>query len=188
MQNTLELIKNFIPSCEQEETDKQHILDVCCKHSNLLSRENNFSHFTSSAFVLNREHTKVLCCFHNIYQSWSLLGGHADGNDNLLNVAKQEIAEESSLQNVITLSEKPISLDILVAEGHVKNSKWISAHLHFNTCFLFEADENAPIKNKPDENSAVAWLNFEELITKAREPQMKIVYKKIIKKIKNFRK
>ena len=37
----------------------------------VLTRENEYGHFTSSAFILNRERTKILMIFHKIYNSWA---------------------------------------------------------------------------------------------------------------------
>ena len=180
MQNTLQIIKEFSPFNEQEKTDKQTMLNASKLFNNLLSRKNEFCHFTFSAFIINKQRTKVLCCFHNIYNSWSLPGGHADENDAPIDVAKKEAAEETGILNITCLSSSPIALDILTTDGHFKNGYYVSAHLHFNLCYLFEADQNQPIKPKPDENKDVRWLKIQDLPKLAREPQMKIVYKKII--------
>ncbi|MDV2887536.1 NUDIX domain-containing protein, partial [Alkalihalophilus pseudofirmus] len=63
----------------------------------ILTRKNEFAHFSSSAWTVNKDRTKVLMAFHNIYQSWSWLGGHADGDDHLLRVALRETREETGL-------------------------------------------------------------------------------------------
>lgn len=49
--------------------------------------------------------------------------------------------------------------------------------------YLFEADENEFIAPKEDENKKVAWLTFDELISKSKEPYMLPIYKKIIKRL-----
>ncbi|MBO5102810.1 MAG: NUDIX hydrolase [Clostridia bacterium] len=184
MQNTIKLIENYIPYNEQETRDKEVFLNTCKIFPNLLTRENDLIHVCSNAFILNKQHTKVLCAHHNIYNSWGWVGGHADGLDDLMQVAEIEAHEETSIHSIIPLSNSPISIDILTTEGHIKKGKYVSGHLHFVTAFLFEADENQPIQKKEDENSAVAWIKLEELPNIAREPQMKVVYKKIIERIK----
>ena len=98
MKNTIEVIKNYIPYNEQERVDKDVILQMAQTFDNLLDRGNLVAHFSGSAFVINKEHTKVLSSFHNIYQSWGLVGGHADGVDDLLKVAESEALEESGLE------------------------------------------------------------------------------------------
>ena len=48
---------------------------------------NCLAHMTASAWVVNPGRTKVLMVYHNIYKSWSWLGGHANNEQDLLQVA-----------------------------------------------------------------------------------------------------
>ena len=78
-QKLIDQIEKYKPYNEQEEKDKILILDWIRNNENAFSRENAVAHMTASAWVVNRERTKVLMVYHNIYNSWSWLGGHADG-------------------------------------------------------------------------------------------------------------
>ena len=53
----------------------------------VLTRKNIFGHITSSAFVVNKERTKMLVVYHIINDGWIYPGGHADGEEDLLSVA-----------------------------------------------------------------------------------------------------
>lgn len=185
MQNTLNTLLNFIPFDEQEEADKQFALQTLKNFKNCLTRENLYTHFTASAVVLNKNHTRVLCCFHNIYNAWSIVGGHADGIDNPFFVAQKEAKEETSIKTLVPLSHAPFSLDVLPTSGHFKNGKYVCCHSHINFWFLFEGDENEQLKSLPQENSKVDWIDLEQLASSAPEPYMRPVYKKLIYKIKN---
>lgn len=79
-------LEEYIPCCEAEERDREMLLQVIDEEDVFL-RENTRYHFTASAWIVNREHTKVLMVYHNIYDSWSWTGGHADGEQDLLSVA-----------------------------------------------------------------------------------------------------
>lgn len=184
MSKTIELIKQYAPCNKQEEKDKQFFID-CEEKEQILTRENERAHLTSSYFVVNKTRTKVLCTYHNIYNSWTWGGGHADGDDDMLYVAKKELQEETSIKNYKPLQYTPISIESLPVAGHTKRGKYVSAHIHLNVTYLFEADEEDELKIKSDENSNVAWLTFDELIQKSTEPCMISVYKKIINKIQN---
>ena len=184
MSKTIEMLKNYIPYNEQEKEDITLIIKAEEIFGDILTRENQFCHLTSSAFVINKEHTKVLCIYHNIYKSWSWVGGHADGNDDMLYVAQKETKEETSLKRVNVVSEMPISVEILPVKSHVRKGKYVSAHQHFNITYLFEADENDAIHILEDENSNIGWLTFDELISKSDEPYMIPVYEKILERIK----
>ena len=183
MSNTIEMIKEYKPFNQQEEKDKQFFID-CEKQEQILTRDNERCHLTSSAFITNKTRNKVLCTYHKIYNSWTWTSGHADGDDDMLYVAKKEVKEETSLAKFKVLQTSPISIESVPVLGHVKRGKYVPAHIHLNVTYLFEADENEELHIKPDENSGVAWLTFEELINKSTEPYMITVYKKIIEKIK----
>ena len=183
MSKTIEMIKNYVPFNEQEVKDKQFFID-CENIEQILTRENERCHLTSSGFVVNKDKTKILCSYHNIYKSWTWVGGHADGDDDMLYVAMKEAKEETSIKSVKPLLNIPISLESVPVLGHIKRGKYVPAHIHLNVTYLLEADENELIETKPDENSGVEWLTFDELLNKATEIYMILVYKKIIEKIK----
>ena len=77
-QESRKRIENYPPFNEQEERDKTLILDWIQKNENAFLRENEVAHITASAWVVNKDRSKVLMVYHNIYNSWSWLGGHAD--------------------------------------------------------------------------------------------------------------
>lgn len=178
-------IKNFIPTSDQEESDKKTILYYLENFNNLLFRENPIAHVTSSAFVINSSRDKTLMIHHNIYNSWSFTGGHADGNSNLKDVAFKELKEESGIDDARFLSKNIISLDLLPVHGHIKKGKYISPHIHISITYLLEADELLPLSIKEDENSNVAWLNIKNLDKyTSKEPHMQVVFKKILERIR----
>ena len=74
-----ESIKSYTPYNEQEIKDKEVILYCTKVFEDVLTRNNEVAHITSSAFVVNKVKDKVLMIHHNIYNSWSWIGGHADG-------------------------------------------------------------------------------------------------------------
>ena len=77
------MIKQIEAYNEQEARDKEIILSMLTEAErmgeDIFSRENRMAHMTASAWVVNRDRTKVLLAYHNIYNSWAWLGGHADG-------------------------------------------------------------------------------------------------------------
>ena len=131
----------FIPQTEQERNDREIMLELIRRYpETILLRENKFAHFTSSGLILNRERNKVLFVHHNIYKTWSWTGGHADGDEDLLRVAVKEAGEETGLARVEPLDGKIVSLDILPVFGHIKNGRYVSAHLHLNASYLLLAE------------------------------------------------
>ena len=179
-------IERYIPFNEQEERDKTLILDWICNNENAFSRDNVVAHMTSSAWVVNKDRSKVLMVYHNIYNSWSWLGGHADDETDLLSVAIREVKEEAGILNVQPVSNDIFSMESLTVDGHVKKGEYVSSHLHLNITYLLEADSEEAVTVNEDENSGVAWFASEEALEKSTEPWfVKNVYTKLLNKMKN---
>ena len=137
-----ERIENYLPYNIEEQKDKELILKYMDIFDDVLTRKNEIGHFTSSCWIVNKEKTKVLMVYHNIYDSWSWVGGHADGDDDLLHVSLKEASEETGLKNVIPLSKDIFSLEVLGVDGHMKKGGYISTHIHLNITYLLCANEN----------------------------------------------
>ena len=179
----LKEIKSYIPFNEQEKFDKKIMLDFIKNNSDCLLRKNKLAHFTTSIWTVNKERTKVLMVYHNIYNSWSWIGGHADGEENLSKVAMRELQEETGVKNAKLVSDDIFSLEILTVGGHMKKGVYVPSHLHLNITYLAEADEKEMLLVKEDENQAVKWWTFEEALKVSTEPWMvERVYKKLIQK------
>lgn len=180
-----EQIKNYTPWCEQEEKDKQILLDCLKKYDNIFLRDNKLAHFTVSVWIVNKDRTKVIMAYHNIYNSWSWLGGHADGETDLLKVAVKEAAEESGAENVKVVSNDIFSLEVLTVDGHIKKGEYVSSHLHLNVTYLLEADESETLKKREGENSAVSWFLLDEAIEMSNETWVKEnIYNKLNEKLR----
>ena len=171
----------YRPWNEQEEQDREELLPRLDSHEDLYTRANTAAHFTASAWVVSPDRKQVLMAYHNLYQSWAWLGGHADGEEDLLAVALREASEESGIR-AEPVSPEIFSLEILHVAPHVKRGKFVCAHLHLNATYLLEADDQAPIRCKPDENSAVRWLDTAEVLAAVSEPAMLPVYRKLMEK------
>ena len=165
-----EQIRAYRPVNEQEERDKELILRCLETEKDIFTRENHLAHMTASAWIVNEQRTKVLMVYHNIYKSWSWLGGHADGETDLLKVALKEAQEESGIRHVKPVSEKIYSLEVLTVDGHVKKGAYVSSHLHLNVTYLLQAEETDVLHIKEDENSNVAWFPLEEAVAASTEP------------------
>ena len=166
----LEKIRAFRPWNEQEERDRAELLRRLQSGEELYSRDNAAAHLTASAWVVSPDRRQVLMAYHNLYGSWAWLGGHADGERDLLSVSLREVREESGLTAVRPVSEEIYSLEILTVDGHEKRGRYVSSHLHLNVTFLLEGDPAAAVRCKPDENSQVAWFGLEEAVAASSEP------------------
>ena len=176
-------IENYKPVNEQEKNDKKVMLDYMKSNSDYLTRENRIAHFTTSIWTVNQERTKTLMVYHNIYDSWSWIGGHADGEEDLASVALRELKEETGIKDAKLVNRDIYSIEILTVDGHMKKGEYVPSHLHFNVTFLAEADEEQELVMNEDENKGVKWFSYEDALKVSSEPWMvERVYKKLINK------
>lgn len=181
-------IERYVPGCEQEAKDKEFILAFLKTNDDAFLRENAVAHMTASAWIVNPARDKVLMVYHNIYDSWSWTGGHADGERDMLALALRECREETGVEHVHPVSPEIYSIEVLTVDGHEKRGEYVSSHLHLNVTYLLEADENDTLHICREENSGVAWFSLDDALKASTEPWfVERIYKKLNDKLKNFR-
>lgn len=180
----IEKLERFSPCNPQEEQDRTELLRRLRSGEALYGRDNLSAHLTVSGWVVSPDRTQVLMAYHNLYDSWAWLGGHADGETDLLAVAIREVREESGLTQVQPVSEEIFSVEILPVSGHEKRGTYVPSHLHLNVTFLLEADPTQAVRCKPDENSRVAWFTPAGAVEASTEEWFRErVYKKLNEKV-----
>ncbi|MBM7562654.1 NUDIX hydrolase [Fusibacter tunisiensis] len=182
------ILKNYHPKNEVERED----LKVLIKHyeqvgNSILYRNRTLAHLTSSAVVLNHNLTHMLMVHHNIYNTWTWVGGHNDGDFNCLGVALKETLEETGLSQVKPLTEEAQSIEVLTVDGHYKKGQYVTGHLHLNVSFVFIADDSEMIRPNLDENSKVQWIPINEISVYSNEPDFIKLYLKLIDRARNYR-
>lgn len=177
-----EQIESYKPVDEQEACDKEQMLRFIKDYRDVLTRHNTIGHFSSSAFVVNPDRTKMLVVYHNIYDGWIYPGGHADGEEDLLSVAVREVEEETSLKAKV-LVPSFYSIQSLPVTGHVKRGKYVSAHTHFDVAYLLEADDNMDLAYREDESAGVKWVPFSEATDSSMCYFIRPIHDKLIRKL-----
>lgn len=179
-------ILEYEPYDENEKADKEVMLEYIKNNQDVLTRNNKIAHFTTSAWIVNKERTKVLMIYHNIYNSWAWVGGHADGDEDLLRVIKKEIEEETGLTNIKQIYNGIYGINIITVDNHIKRGKYVNSHLHFDVEYLFEADEEDIVRIKEDENSGVQWIDIQKVNHYSSEEKMKPIYARLSEKLSNL--
>ena len=115
-------------------------------------------HFTGSALVVSAEGDRALLHHHRKLDKWLQFGGHCDGDEDVLRVAKREALEESGIEGLIVASERPFDLDIhpIPAKGGEPE------HFHYDIRYVFIAPENASFVTS-EESNELRWFTAEEL-------------------------
>lgn len=150
----------------------------------IYTRDNILGHVCGNAWVVNPQRTKALLAYHNVYKGYHWMGGHSDGETDILKVAAKELEEESGLTNFRNLNQGHfIDVNTEYAVRQIKNGKAVNAHLHFTLVYLFEASETEKLIINERENSGLKWFANEDIVPMA-SPHMKSIYERVIKKVK----
>jgi len=115
-------------------------------------------HVTASAWIVSRETRAVLLTHHRKLDRWLQLGGHTDGESDVLAAALREAREESGLAELRALpaGAGPVILDLDVHEIPAHGDE--PAHQHHDVRFLLESSERLPLARQRAESKALAWF------------------------------
>jgi len=127
-------------------------------HPDCLLRSCLEGHLTASAWVVDATRTRTLLTHHRKLDRWLQLGGHVDGEADLLAAAFREVREESGLTRVRAVSPEIFDVD----RHRIPARKTEPEHWHFDVRFLIEADADEPLVISEESND-LAWVRIAEL-------------------------
>lgn len=144
------------------------------EHPDAFQRSHLPGHITGSAWILDSSRQFALLVHHGTLNRWLQPGGHAEGEENVLNVALREAEEETGVKNYKVLQEDVFDLDI----HPIPARQNFPAHLHYDIRFLLEADKNEKVIVS-DESHDVAWIAMDQLrvLTQDNSSIMRMVNK-----------
>jgi len=124
-------------------------------------------HITGSAWLVNASRTHVLLTHHRKLNMWLQLGGHADGNENPMDVALREAYEESGLSEIVPFQQDVFDVDIHEIPAH----RGEPTHEHFDIRFALICSESDTYVVS-DESHDLAWVEISKINDYTQEPSM----------------
>lgn len=155
--NLIQALEEYKPVDTKEKEDLRKIIEFLDNNENCFERTNLKGHITAGALVIDNN-GNVLLNHHKILNTWLHFGGHSDGDNNSLNVAKREVMEESGICDVDNLGGKIFDIDVhMIPENKSKNEP---AHWHYDIRFLFIAKKRD--FQISDESKDIKWVTMQE--------------------------
>ena len=139
--------------------ERERILSFIDAHPDALRRSCLTGHLTTSALVVHDDGRRALLTHHRKLDRWLQLGGHCDGEGNLVASAWREATEESGIPD-LAIDPVPIDLDI----HRIPEPPSEPSHLHLDVRFLAYAPAGAT-EQLSDESHALAWFSPDDLDT-----------------------
>ncbi|MFT5368200.1 MAG: 8-oxo-dGTP pyrophosphatase MutT (NUDIX family) [Candidatus Latescibacterota bacterium] len=163
----LQQLESYLDLFPDESAMLERYISFVKANSDCFERSLQIGHVTGSAWVVNRERTHTLLTHHKKLNKWLQLGGHADGDVDVLRVAKREVAEESGITDVVQVGDGIFDVDIhLIPER--KNEP---EHYHYDVRYALQVtgDEDYVVS---DESHDLAWLEIDRLSERTQEESM----------------
>ena len=145
-------------------------------------RDHPGGHFTASALVLDRSARFVLLTHHRKLDIWIQLGGHADGQADLLTAALREAEEESGVTSIEPVHAEIVDIDIhpIPAHGHEP------PHEHYDVRYAFFADPGDRLVVS-DESHDLAWVHIDDLDRYSTERSLRRAVEKAVAWVRHER-
>ncbi|WP_203322733.1 NUDIX hydrolase [Pseudoxanthomonas beigongshangi] len=152
----------------------EDFLELLADSRNPFLRERLEGHFTGGAWLVSADGRRTLLTHHRKLARWLQLGGHADGDTDMGQVALKEAEEESGLPDLKLDDTAIFDLD----RHWIPERKDVPGHWHYDVRYVIRAGaderyvvseesldlawrEIAPIADEPDESlsrMARKWL------------------------------
>jgi len=154
----LNKLRDYQPHDPHERDMYETLVRFVETESRCFDRNLQIGHVTGSAWIIDRARTSALLTHHFKLDRWLQLGGHADGDPDILRVAIREAREESGIEDIRPLFEAIFDVDVHPIPARGTEPR----HLHFDVRFLLEADAEAPLVVS-GESKDLAWVPLADI-------------------------
>lgn len=154
----LEKLRRHQPFDAGEGDSLRRIESFVRDHPDCFERTLSIGHITGSAWLLDESGTRVLLTHHRKLNKWLQLGGHAEGDPDILAVALREAREESGLSRIEAINGNIYDVDVHLIPALAGEAE----HYHYDVRFLLTAVGETVVRVS-DESHDLAWVTAEEL-------------------------
>jgi 8-oxo-dGTP pyrophosphatase MutT (NUDIX family) len=132
------------------------------RHPRAYHRDHLPGHMTGSAWIVDQSRQYVLLTHHAKLNRWLQPGGHADGDENIFEVALKEAREETGLQQFLKIQPTIFDIDI----HRIPARPEFPEHFHYDVRILLESSRSAAL-SVTEESHALAWIHVNDLASRS---------------------
>lgn len=162
-----QLTKYKEKSLQEDQKIADRFIEFVKEYKDCFERTLKVGHLTGSSLLLNEEENACLFTLHKKLNKWLQLGGHADGEVNLLQVSIKEAQEESGILDIIPLSEEIFDLDIHT----FPKTSLTQEHLHYDVRFVLKVSKITAY-TVSDESIDLKWISLADFEKYNLEPSI----------------
>ena len=158
----IESLRSYQSRYDAEQKFRPRFIELLF-HPRAFFRDHLPGHMTASCWIVDATRQFVLLTHHAKLNRWLQPGGHADGEQDLVTVARKEAGEETGLTSLELLSPEIYDIDIHVIPWR----KEFPEHFLYDVRFLFQADraEHPVISG---ESHDLAWVPVIDIAAKSQ--------------------
>jgi 8-oxo-dGTP pyrophosphatase MutT (NUDIX family) len=150
----IELLQSYTILTAQEMSSKEKMLEFIAKYPTCFERTLAVGHITASAWLLSKDGSKALLMHHSKLNKWLQLGGHCDGDWDVLAVAIKEAQEESGITHIVPVQSEIFDIDIHLIPENSREK----VHYHYDVRFLLQvASDEVVVQN--GESKELRWID-----------------------------
>ena len=155
-----QLLHQYAPAGLHQETERERFQELLETAGDGAFDRNRFDpgHITASCWIVSPDGKSCLLTHHRKLGRWLQLGGHCDGDPNVIGAALREAEEESGLRGFTLASSGIYDLDIHIIPARKREP----AHLHYDVRFALHAPIAGQLRIS-EESHDLAWVNIDKL-------------------------
>lgn len=157
-QEIFDLLSRYRPANEQDRLTLRRFQTFVTDNPGCFERSLLSGHLTGSAWIVDPRRSQTLLTLHHRLSRWLQPGGHADGDPDILAVARREAREETGLTGLRLLSPLIFDLDV----HPIPATPTVPPHFHYDVRFIFEADPAEPLMISR-ESKELGWIALADL-------------------------
>lgn len=166
-QSLLDQLSEYASRHPEEEVVVRDFFEFVRSESCCFERSLEKGHITGSAWVVNHDGSEVLLTHHRKLDRWLQLGGHADGESDVLAVAIKEAEEESGLADFSLVGEGIFDIDI----HRIPTRKDEPEHDHYDVRYVLQVKGCLDFQVS-EESHELRWVRLDQVKNLTQEPSM----------------